>query len=79
MPTRLDAGRCRPRSTGEGLQAKRFAPIFVDEPNVDETIQILRGVRDRYEAHHKVTIDDQALVAAAQLSQRSVTDRKLPD
>ena len=58
---------------------RRFAPIFVDEPNVDETIQILRGVRDRYEAHHKVTIDDQALVAAAQLSQRYVTDRKLPD
>ena len=58
---------------------RRFAPIFVDEPNVDETIEILRGVRDRYEAHHKVTIDDQALVAVAQLSQRYVTDRKLPD
>ena len=58
---------------------RRFAPIYVDEPNVDETIQILRGVRDRYEAHHKVTIDDQALVEAAQLSYRYVTDRKLPD
>ena len=58
---------------------RRFAPVYVDEPTVEETIEILRGVRDRYEAHHKVTIDDQALVAAARLSQRYVTDRKLPD
>jgi ATP-dependent Clp protease ATP-binding subunit ClpC len=58
---------------------RRFAPVFVDEPNVEETISILKGVRDRYEAHHKVTYDDQALVAAAQLAQRYVTERKLPD
>ncbi|MFZ2487566.1 MAG: AAA family ATPase [Anaerolineae bacterium] len=58
---------------------RRFAPIYVDEPSVEDTIAILRGVRDRYEAHHKVTIDDQALVEAAQLSHRYVTERKLPD
>ncbi|MEA3337648.1 MAG: AAA family ATPase [Chloroflexota bacterium] len=58
---------------------RRFAPIFVEEPTVDETIEILVGVRDRYEAHHKVTYTDLALVAAARLSQRYVTGRKLPD
>jgi ATP-dependent Clp protease ATP-binding subunit ClpC len=58
---------------------RRFAPVYVDEPSVDETIQMLRGLRDRYEAHHKVTFSDEALVAAAKLSQRYVTDRSLPD
>src|SRR5512135_1131690 len=58
---------------------RRFAPVFVDEPSVDETIDMLRGLRDRYEAHHKVRISDQALVAAATLSHRYVTDRHLPD
>ena len=58
---------------------RRFAPVFVDEPSVEETIQMLRGLRDRYEAHHKVTISDAALVAAAKLSQRYVTERSLPD
>ncbi|MER2600657.1 MAG: AAA family ATPase [Caldilineales bacterium] len=58
---------------------RRFAPIYVDEPTVEDTIAILRGIRDRYEAHHKVTIDDQALIEAAHLSQRYVTGRKLPD
>ena len=58
---------------------RRFAPVFVDEPTVDETIEMLRGLRDRYEAHHKVRISDEALVAAANLSQRYVTDRHLPD
>jgi ATP-dependent Clp protease ATP-binding subunit ClpC len=58
---------------------RRFAPVFVDEPNVDETIEMLRGLRDRYEAHHKVSISDQALISAAKLSQRYVTDRRLPD
>ncbi len=58
---------------------RRFAPVFVDEPNVDETIEMLHGLRDRYEAHHKVRISDEALVAAAHLSQRYVTDRRLPD
>ena len=58
---------------------RRFAPIFVDEPTVEDTIEILRGVRDRYEKHHQVTYTDEALVAAARLSQRYVTDRRLPD
>jgi len=58
---------------------RRFAPVFVDEPNVEETIDMLRGLRDRYEAHHKVSISDKALVAAANLSHRYVTDRRLPD
>jgi ATP-dependent Clp protease ATP-binding subunit ClpC len=58
---------------------RRFAPVFVDEPSVEETIGMLRGLRDRYEAHHKVRFDDDALVAAAKLSQRYVTDRSLPD
>ncbi|MDW8328094.1 MAG: AAA family ATPase [Anaerolineales bacterium] len=58
---------------------RRFAPVYVDEPSVEETIQMLRGLRDRYEAHHKVTFSDAALVAAAKLSQRYVTDRRLPD
>ncbi|MDW8316521.1 MAG: AAA family ATPase [Anaerolineae bacterium] len=58
---------------------RRFAPVYVDEPTVEETIEILKGIRDRYEAHHKITFDDQALVAAARLAHRYVTDRKLPD
>lgn len=58
---------------------RRFAPIFVEEPNIDDTIDMLRSLRDRYEAHHKVTISDEALVASARLSSRYVTDRKLPD
>ena len=58
---------------------RRFAPVFVDEPSVDETIEMLRGLRDKYEAHHKVRISDAALVAAARLSDRFVTDRRLPD
>jgi ATP-dependent Clp protease ATP-binding subunit ClpC len=58
---------------------RRFSPVFVDEPSVEETIGMLKGLRDRYEAHHKVTITDGALEAAAKLSQRYVTDRSLPD
>jgi len=58
---------------------RRFAPVFVDEPSVEETIEMLHGLRDRYEAHHKVRISDQALIAAANLSHRYVTDRHLPD
>ncbi|HEY4689189.1 MAG TPA: AAA family ATPase [Anaerolineae bacterium] len=58
---------------------RRFAPVFVDEPGEDETIEMLRGLRDRYEAHHKVRISDEALVAAAKLSARYVTERHLPD
>ncbi len=58
---------------------RRFAPVFVEEPSVEETIEMLRGLRDRYEAHHNVTFADEALVSAARLSQRYVTDRHLPD
>ncbi len=58
---------------------RRFAPIYVEEPSVDDTIDMLRGLRDRYEAHHKVTFSDAALVQAAKLSARYVTDRRLPD
>ncbi|MFN2147030.1 MAG: ATP-dependent Clp protease ATP-binding subunit [Anaerolineales bacterium] len=58
---------------------RRFAPVFVEEPSIDETIEMLQGIRDRYEAHHKVRFSDAALVAAARLSQRYVTDRHLPD
>jgi ATP-dependent Clp protease ATP-binding subunit ClpB len=59
--------------------ARRFQPVFVDEPNVEDTISILRGLKDRYEQHHGVRISDAAIVAAAQLSHRYITDRFLPD
>ncbi len=58
---------------------RRFAPIYVEEPSVDDTILMLQGLRDRYEAHHKVHFADDALVAAARLADRYVTDRHLPD
>ncbi|MCB8968479.1 MAG: AAA family ATPase [Ardenticatenaceae bacterium] len=58
---------------------RRFAPVFVDEPSVEDTIQMLRGLADRYETHHNVQYSDEALVAAAKLSDRYVTDRRLPD
>jgi ATP-dependent Clp protease ATP-binding subunit ClpC len=58
---------------------RRFAPIYVDEPSVEDTIEILRGVRDRYEKHHQVSFTDDALVAAVKLSHRYVTERRLPD
>jgi ATP-dependent Clp protease ATP-binding subunit ClpC len=58
---------------------RRFQPVKVDEPTVAHTIEILKGLRDRYEAHHRVTITDQALVAAANLADRYISDRHLPD
>ncbi|HKZ44104.1 MAG TPA: AAA family ATPase [Anaerolineales bacterium] len=58
---------------------RRFAPIFVEEPSVEDTIKMLLGLRDRYEAHHKVRFSDEALTAAARLADRYVTDRHLPD
>ncbi|HUF34292.1 MAG TPA: ATP-dependent Clp protease ATP-binding subunit [Acidimicrobiales bacterium] len=58
---------------------RRFQPIKVEEPGVAHTIEILKGLRDRYEAHHRVTITDQALVAAANLADRYIADRHLPD
>jgi len=58
---------------------RRFAPVFVEEPSIEETIEMLHGLKSRYEAHHNVTFSDKALVAAARLSHRYVTDRHLPD
>ncbi|MBO4258339.1 ATP-dependent Clp protease ATP-binding subunit [Streptomyces griseorubiginosus] len=59
--------------------ARRFQPILVPEPSVPDTIEILRGLRDRYEAHHQVRYSDEALVAAVEMSDRYLTDRRLPD
>lgn len=58
---------------------RRFQPVTVGEPTVDETVEILKGIRDKYEAHHGVTITDEALKAAASMSARYITDRFLPD
>jgi len=58
---------------------RRFQPVLIDEPSVDETIEILSGLKDRYEAYHRVRITPEALVAAAELSDRYVSDRFLPD
>ncbi|HEY3483913.1 MAG TPA: ATP-dependent Clp protease ATP-binding subunit, partial [Ilumatobacteraceae bacterium] len=58
---------------------RRFQPVKVDEPTLAHTIEILKGIRDQYEAHHRVTITDQALVAAANLADRYISDRHLPD
>ncbi|MEJ5250569.1 MAG: ATP-dependent Clp protease ATP-binding subunit [Armatimonadota bacterium] len=58
---------------------RRFQPVQVREPTVEEAIEILRGLRDRYEAHHRVTIEDNAIVAAVRLADRYITDRYLPD
>src|ERR1700677_3688989 len=59
--------------------ARRFQPVFVGEPTVEDTISILRGLKEKYELHHGVRITDSAIVAAAQLSNRYITDRFLPD
>lgn len=59
--------------------ARRFQPVYVDEPTVDDTISILRGLKEKYEGHHGVRISDAALVAAVRLSNRYITDRFLPD
>jgi len=58
---------------------RRFQPVTVGEPSVEETVEILKGLRDKYEAHHSVKIEDSAIVAAARLSERYLTDRFLPD
>ncbi len=58
---------------------RRFQQVLVDEPNTDDTISILRGIKDKYEAHHKVRIKDEAIITAVELSQRYITDRFLPD
>ena len=59
--------------------ARRFQPVFVGEPSVEDTVSILRGIKEKYELHHGVRITDGALVAAATLSNRYITDRFLPD
>ena len=59
--------------------ARRFQPVFVNEPTVEDTISILRGLKEKYELHHGVRITDSALVAAATLSNRYIADRFLPD
>jgi ATP-dependent Clp protease ATP-binding subunit ClpC len=63
----------------DGALKRRFQPIFVQPPGVEETINIIKGLRPKYEAHHKVKISDESIVAASQLSDRYITDRFLPD
>ena len=58
---------------------RRFQPVLVEEPSVEQTIEILKGIRDKYETHHKIRISDEALVAAAELSEKYIADRFLPD
>src|SRR4029078_6093778 len=58
---------------------RRFQQIREDQPSTDETVQILKGLRDRYEQHHKADITDEALEAAAELADRYISDRQLPD
>ncbi len=69
----------RERIEKDGALERRFQPVYVKEPMVEETIEILKGLKKRYEDHHKVQIDDSALVAAAKLAERYVQGRKLPD
>src|ERR1044072_7255413 len=59
--------------------ARRFSPVMVEEPSVDDTVAILRGLRERYEFHHDTRISDEALVAAARLSDRYISEYHLPD
>jgi ATP-dependent Clp protease ATP-binding subunit ClpB len=77
---RRDHARRVSQACREGRSlARRFQPVFVDEPTVEDTISILRGLKEKYEQHHRVRITDSALVAAATLSNRYITDRFLPD
>jgi len=64
---------------GDAALERRFQPIYVDEPDVNDTIAILRGLKDKYEVHHGLKVKDSALIAAAKLSSRYITDRFLPD
>src|SRR5207237_1258655 len=63
----------------DGAIERRFQPVMVEEPSIEETQQILMGIRSRYEEHHKVSITDDAVKASAELSARYITDRFLPD
>ena len=58
---------------------RRFQTVLVDEPNIEDAISILRGIKERYESHHQVLIKDSAVISAVELSQRYITDRQLPD
>src|SRR5207237_431315 len=69
----------RKHSERDAALERRLQPIIVEEPSVEETIEILKGVKERYEEHHKLTISDDALKAAAELAARYVSDRFLPD
>ncbi|MHB9091669.1 MAG: ATP-dependent Clp protease ATP-binding subunit [Chloroflexota bacterium] len=69
----------RERIEKDAALERRFQPVFVDEPSVDETVAILKGLRARYEEHHQLKIEDSALDAAAHLSHRYITDRFMPD
>jgi ATP-dependent Clp protease ATP-binding subunit ClpC len=69
----------RKRIEPDAALERRFQPILVDEPAEEETVEILRGLRDKYEAHHRVEIRDEALEAAASLARRYIADRFLPD
>src|SRR5690606_14140973 len=69
----------RKRIEKDAALARRFQPVFVGEPTVEEAISILRGLKEKYELHHGVRITDAAIVAAATLSNRYITDRYLPD
>ena len=69
----------RERIEKDSALERRFQPVYVGEPSVEDTVAILRGLKERYEAHHKVTIADSALIAAASLSNRYITGRQLPD
>ena len=69
----------RERIEKDGALERRFQPVYVREPSVEETIEILKGIKERFEEHHRVKIDDSALNAAAKLSDRYITERKLPD
>ncbi len=69
----------RERIEKDGALERRFQPVFVKEPTVEETIEILKGLKERFEKHHELKIKDEALVAAAKLSNRYITGRKLPD
>jgi ATP-dependent Clp protease ATP-binding subunit ClpC len=63
----------------DGALERRFQTVIVDPPSVEETVEILKGLRKKYEDHHRVTIPDTTLVAASKLSERYITDRFLPD
>src|SRR6185503_13295403 len=69
----------RKRIEKDAALERRFQPVMVGEPSVEDTIAILRGLKERYEVHHGVKIQDAALIAAATLSHRYLTDRQLPD